>query len=221
MRGSLMTASHSINEYDDFFSVSEELINQLPDELRKIPSDIINMGKEIAGPCGREIENLIKVIRVTPTILSLKYIYKKLRSTKFEETLESMLEHEVLTSSFSVSYARLFNKGNGAYIMRRSDLPAKFRTIHDELCKLRNERYAHNGGHQSIDTNLTFAFDGESRFYIQPQMTLGFYLKGRDEWEGLINYIDGFIYDRISKIIGCLNEKTGCEWLFPNGEGKV
>lgn len=136
-----------IFEGNDYYSVSEEFFSKLPADLRAPFEQIMKKGAEIISGCDKEIESLIRPIKVIPTTTSLSYIYRRLRTTKFEITTESMMEQEMLTTAFVVSYARLFAKSNGTCVLQRNDLPVHLRAVHDELYKIRNERYAHNGGH--------------------------------------------------------------------------
>ncbi|MBY4841169.1 hypothetical protein [Pantoea sp. DY-5] len=205
-----------IFEGDDYYSVSEEFFSKLPADLRAPFEQIMKKGAEIISGCDKEIESLIRLIKVIPTTTSLSYIYRRLRTTKFEITTESMLEQEMLTTAFVVSYARLFAKSNGTYVLQRNDLPVHLRDVHDDLYKIRNERYAHNGGHKSIDSLVGFAFSG-TQFYVQAQMSLGLHIGGRNEWEDLIKFIDTSIHERLYKILARLKEQTGYEWIFPDG----
>lgn len=209
----MLINGEQVNEY---YSVSEVFFCKLPGALKAPFEQIMKKGAEIISSCDKGIESLIRLIKVIPTTTSLSYIYRRLRMTKFEITTESMMEQEMLTTAFVVSYARLFAKSNGTYVLQRNDLPAHLRAVHDELYKIRNERYAHNGGHKSIETLVGFAFSG-TQFYIQAQMSLGLHIGGRNEWEDLIKFIDASMHERLYKILVRLKEQTGYEWLFPDG----
>lgn len=167
---------------NDYYSVSEEFFSKLPVDLRAPFEQIMKKGAEIISGCDKEIESLIRLIKVIPTTTSLSYIYRRLRTTKFEITTESMMEQEMLTTAFVVSYARLFAKSNGTCVLQRNDLPVHLRTVHDELYKIRNERYAHNGGHNPLQRprrltgfsaitfyNLSFAVDNYCRDRLDEQ----------------------------------------------------
>lgn len=205
-----------IFEGNDYYSVSEEFLHKLPADLRAPFEQIMKKGAEIISSCDKEIESLIRLIKAIPTTSSLSYIYHRLRTTKFEITSESMMKQEMLTTAFVVSYARLFAKSNGTCVLQRNNLPSHLRPVHDELYKIRNKRYAHNGGHESIDTLVQFAFSG-TQFHMQAQMSLGFHIGGRNEWEDLIKFIDALMHERLYKILARLKEQTGYEWLFPDG----
>lgn len=203
-------------EGDDYYSIPEEILKQLPAEIRAPYEEIMKQGHEMCSLVEKEIESLIRLIKAIPTTSSLSYIYHRLRTSKFEVTSEDFMEHEMLTTAFVVTYARLFGKSNGVCILKRNDLPAHLRGIHDELYKIRNERYAHNGGHESIDTLVGFTFSGTT-VHINTKMSLGMYLCGRNEWGDLVTYLDALMHERLSKICKRLTDKTGCEWIFPTG----
>lgn len=166
-----------IFEGDDYYSIPEEVFNKLPADLRAPFEPIMKEGAEIISGCDNEIKSLISLIKAIPTTSSLSYIYHRLRNTKFEIATESMMEQEMLTTAFVISYARLFAKSNGTCVLQRNDLPLNLRAVHDDLYKIRNERYAHNGGHESIDTSVGFVFSG-TQFHIQAQMSLGLHIGG-------------------------------------------
>ncbi|EBS4044732.1 hypothetical protein DPK04_18925 [Salmonella enterica subsp. enterica serovar Mikawasima] len=209
--------STSIWEGDDYYSIPEEIFNQLPAKVRAPLDEIMKNGTEALEDVKHELDSFISLIKLIPTTSSLSYIYHRLRTTQFEATTEAMMEQEMLTTAFVVTYARLFTKGNGIFVLQRNDIPAHLRDIHDELYKIRNERYAHNGGHESIDTSVGFAFTG-TQFHIKVQMSLGFHIGGRDEWEELIKFIHALMHKRLGKILKRLKDRTGYEWFFPEGQ---
>ncbi|EMX2273474.1 hypothetical protein [Yersinia enterocolitica] len=208
--------SPTIWEGDDYYCIPEEIFNQLPTELRAPFEEIMKKGREMICGADKEIDSLIRLIKAIPTTSSLSYIYHRLRTSKFEATSDALMEQEMLTTAFVVTYARLFVTSNGICVLKRGHIPAHLRGVHDELYKIRNERYAHNGGHESIDSSVGFAFSG-TQVHINVQMSLGLHIGGRDEWEDLVKCLDALMYERLYKILGRLKDKTGYEWIFQNG----
>lgn len=96
-----------------------------------------------------DLSNLRRFAKAFVAITNLRYILSRLASIQFSETTEWLLEHEMLTSAFVVTYARLAKGGNGSGISK-GKLPANLRTTHEEILDLRNRRYAHDGSHESI-----------------------------------------------------------------------
>lgn len=206
--------SAAMCEDEKSYSIPEELYEQLPAEIRAVFDDMRKNSAEILGSVEKEIDNLVRLLKAIPTSSSLSYIYHRLRTSQFENINEGYMEQETLTTAFAVTYARLFVSSNGICVLKRSHIPAHLREIHDDLMKIRHERYAHNGGHKSIDTEVGFTLSGR-QVYIDVQMSLGLHIGGRNEWEELVKCIDATIHERLNKLLQRLSEKTGYEWIFP------
>lgn len=209
-------SSQEIWEDDEYVYIPEELFKHLPPEYREAAEESKERGNEILKIADKDIQNLIRLANAFPTVASLRYIFHRLRNTKFELNTESYLDQEILTTAFIVTYSRLFVSGTGGAGVSRDQIPAHLLSVHDDIIDIRHKRYAHNGGHETIGTGLQLGFDGAD-FHIKMQMTLGFYINGRNEWAELIAFIDAHMHDRLQKILGRLKTKTGCEWVFPNG----
>lgn len=205
---------NTIWEGDDYYSIPEELFDQLPAEIRAPFEAMRKKGREMLRGVDKEIDNFIRLLKAIPTSSSLSYIYHRLRTTKFESTSEAFMELEMLTTAFVVTYSRLFVTSNGSCVLKRNHIPAHLRGVHDELLKIRNERYAHNGGHESLDSAIEFSFN-DTQVHINVQMSLGFHVGGRNEWEELVKCLDAIMYERLYKILERLKAKTGYEWIFP------
>ena len=206
----------SLWEDDEFVYVPEEFFDILPKEYRDAAQAHKQQGEDVLRIADKDIQGLIRLINAIPTTTSLSYIYHRLRTSKFEATPEWVMEQETLTTAFIVTYARLFAKGDGASGISKGSIPAHLRPVHDDIIQLRNKRYAHNGSHETINSGIRIDFD-DSGFRIQAQMSLGFYVGGRNEWEDLITFIDAHMHERLTKILCRLKEKTGYEWVFPTG----
>lgn len=201
-------------EDDEFVYVPEELFKYLPKEYREAAEAHKQQGVDVLRIVDKDIKGLIRLIKAIPTSSSLSYIYHRLRTAKFEVTAEAMMEQEMLTSAFIVTYARLFAKSNGVSSISRNCIPAHLISVHDDIIKIRNKRYAHNDTHETVRSGITVDFDNNG-FQIGAQISLGLYLGGRDEWEELIAFIDSHMHERLMKILGRLKEKTGHDWTFP------
>jgi hypothetical protein len=146
---------------------------------------------------------------------NLRYIQRRLASTKFEATMEWVLENDMLTLAFVTTYARLTDGGIGSGVSR-SALPAELRPVHDHIIELRNKRYAHNTGHGSIAASLEIGFE-DGKFDIGVNFTMGFHVGGALEWGPLVVFLDDLIIRRLHAQLGKLKQKTGHEWTFPSG----
>ncbi|MEP3945165.1 hypothetical protein [Ascidiaceihabitans sp.] len=203
-------------EDDDFVYVPEALFHHLPPEYREAAEARKQQGQNVLRIADKDIQGLIKLVNAIPTTSSLSYIFHRLRTTKFELTAEAVMEQEILTTAFIVTYARLFSRGNGASGISRNHIPAHLKFVHDDIMELRNKRYAHNDAHKTKQSGVEVNFD-DGGFRVGVRMTLGFHVGGRDEWEEIITFIDAHMHDRLTKILGRLKKKTGYEWSFPVG----
>lgn len=205
-----------ISEDDEYVYIPEELFEHLPPEYREAAEAHREEGSKMLLIADKDLKGLVRLLNSIPTTSSLSYIFHRLRTAKFQPTTEAFMEQEVLTTAFVVTYARLFASGSGGSGVSRDSLPAHLRSIHDDLMTIRNQRYAHNGAHESLDSSLRIDFDGEG-VRIYPQMSMGLYLGGRNEWQELVEFIDGLMHKRLKKILGRLKDKTGKDWTFPTG----
>lgn len=203
-------------EDDEFIYIPEELFTHLPKEYREAAQARKHQGENALQIADKDIQGLIRLTNAIPTTSLLSYIYHRLRKSKFEATAKTFMEQEVLTTAFIVTYSRLFAKGDASSGISRGNLPDHLRTVHDEIIQLRNKRYAHNGTHETVTSGIAVDFDDDG-FRVHMQMSLGFYLGGRNEWEELITFIDALMHERLTKILRRLKEKTGHEWTFPTG----
>ncbi len=206
----------TIEEDDQYVYIPEELFKYLPAEYRGAVEAGRQQGSHILQTVDSDIKSLIRLTNAIPTTSSLSYIYHRLRTAKFELTAEAVMELEMLTTAFIVTYARLFASGNGGSGVSKDQIPEHLKDVHDDIIELRNKRYAHNGGHDTINSGIEIDFDG-SQFRIHLQMSMGYHLGGRDEWEQLVTFLDAHMHERLSKILGRLKAKTGYDWIFPEG----
>jgi len=187
-----------------------------PQEYRETAKARKQQGEDVLRIVDKDIQGLIRLINAVPTTSSLSYIYNRLRTSKFETTIEAVMEQEVLTTAFIVNYGRLFTSSGGAYGIARRSLPESLRPVHDDIMQLRNKRYAHNDSHETVRSGIIVDFD-DDRFRVQARMSYGIYIGGKNEWAELISFIDSHMHGRLAKTLGRLKKKTGYEWTFPIG----
>jgi hypothetical protein len=207
---------YNLREDDEFVYVPEELFRHLPKEYRDAAQARKQQGEDVLRIGDNDIRGLIRLINAIPTTSSLSYIYHRLRTSVAEVTPAAMMEQEVLTTAFIVTYARLFASSNGAIKLSRSDIPERLRTIHDDIMDLRHKRYAHNDAHKTMSSGIEVIFDDDG-FNLRVQMSFGLYFGGRDEWKELISFIDAHMHERLFRILDRLTKKTGYKWSFPSG----
>lgn len=212
----MQTQEHSIWEDDQFVYVPEALFEYLPKEYREAVAARKQDGEEALRIVDEDIRGLISLLNTIPTSSSLSYIFRRLRNAKFEPTAEAVMEQEMLTTAFIVTYGRLFAKGDGATGVSRKNIPSHLKTVHDEIIELRNKRYAHNASHHTVGAGIRVDLNDDG-FHVQLQGNFGFYVGGKDEWEELVTFIDALMHERLTKIFDRLKKKTGYEWSFPTG----
>ncbi|MGH0214426.1 hypothetical protein NKY66_10980 [Sinorhizobium meliloti] len=203
-------------EDDEYVYVPEELFKHLPPEYLEAVEARKQQGSNILQIADNDIKSLIRLANAIPTTAVLSYIYHRLRTAKFDRTIEALMEQEMLTTAFVVTYSRLFVSGNGGSGVARDQIPAPLRAVHDDLIEIRHQRYAHNGGHETISSGVRIDFD-DTEVRINLQVSLGLYVGGRDEWDELVTFLNAHMHERIHKILGRLKAKTGYDWKFPVG----
>lgn len=193
----------------------EEAIKHLPAEWQEHIYALKEEGQTVLATVDENLKNLNRLVHAFPTMASLRYIQHRLASTKFEATMEWALESDMLTLAFVTTYFRLVDGGLGSGVSRKA-LPAELRSVHDRIVELRNKRYAHNAGHETISGDLVIGFEG-GKFDLSVKFNMGFHVGGALEWEPLVIFLDELMVSRLQKQLEKLNEKTGREWSFPSG----
>lgn len=200
-------------EDDKNYYISKEAIKYLPDEMREQLESQLSYGNEILAKADEDIMNLNRLVKMMTTVSILNFIHQRLRNTSFEKSLDSVLEHEMLTTAFVVTYSRLFVNTTGASGISEKKVPSPLKKVHREIMGMRHQRYAHNGEHESISSSMEIEFqDGE--FDIHLNYEFGMYVGGRDEWVELVLFVNQYVYDQICKNLDRLREKTGRNWNF-------
>ena len=202
-------------EQQEYVVFPEEAIKYLPEEWKKHLYALKEEGRGVLEAADDNLKILNRLVHAFPTMASLRYIQHRLASTKFEATMEWVLENDMLTLAFVTTYVRLIDGGIGSGVSRRA-LPAELRPVHDNIIELRNRRYAHNTGHNSITGSLEIGFAG-GKFDISVNFNMGFHVGGALEWEPLVVFLDDLMISRLRAQLEKLKEKTGREWTFPSG----
>jgi hypothetical protein len=203
------------DEPNEYFAVPEEALDQLPPEWRDELQAIVADGRAVLKSVDKELSALSRLSTSLVTLVSLKHVQDRLSAFRFAATMEAILELDMLTTAFVVTYARL-HEGGGGSGFSRDVLPRPLRPIHDEILELRNKRFAHQAGHHSVTDAMEVGFDDEG-FKLKLGLQLGFHVGGRREWPELLNFIDAMMVERLEKLQTRLTEKTGRAWAFPKG----
>lgn len=143
---------------------------------------MINL-EAIATELEKDIERLDRMAANLKTFNEVEFVYEMLDKTIPAEgmsaadlTMEFLLQNEALTTALVIAYGRLFAKTTNTTQLDARKIPDELREAHEEIISLRNERYAHHGGHESVRSTASIEADGEEILFTQRlelQMVLG------------------------------------------------
>lgn len=202
-------------ESREYVVFPEEAIKYLPKEWQQQLYALKEEGQGVLETADENLTILNRLAHAFPTMASLRYIHHRLVSTRFEATTDWVLENDMLTLAFVTTYVRLIDGGIGSGVSRGA-IPPELRPVHDKIIELRNKRYAHNAGHDSIAGELEIGFEG-GKFDINIRFNMGFHVGGALEWKPLVEFLDELMFRRLHAQLEKLKEKTGREWSFPSG----
>lgn len=200
---------------DEYVVLPESALQFLPSEWRRHLQESADGGRAVLKSVDRELSALSKLTSSLFSLATLKHVQARLTAYKFSATTEAILELDMLTTAFAVTYVRLQQGGGGSGFARGS-LPEPLRPIHDEIVDLRNKRFAHSAGHHSISDAMEIGFS-DGNFEIELGLDLRFHVGGRTEWPKLVKFVDELMVDRMEKLRARLEEKTGQRWRMPKG----
>ena len=202
-------------EEGEYYSLPEEALQFLPEEWRNHFQAMADNGRAILESVDKELSQLVRISNSFTTLVALKYAAKRLSEYKFAADMDAILELDMLTTAFVVTYVRLHQGGSGSGFSRDS-LPEKLRGVHDQIIEMRNKRFAHNDDHHSVSNAMEIGFEG-NRFLVKFDLTLEYQIGGATEWQELVKFLDAMTVDRMKKLVTRLKEKTGHDWVWPTG----
>lgn len=197
----------------EYYVLPEEAFKFLPEEWRGHFQAIAEDGRAVLKSVDEELSHVVRISNSFATLVSLKHVRQRLADYRFAADMEVILELEMLTTAFIVTYVRLHQRGVSSGFSRDA-LPARLRPFHDEIIELRNKRFAHNAGHHSVENAMEVRFADES-FQIVLGFSFGLHLGGANEWHELVDFIEQMMMDRLQKLLVKLTAKTGRNWTWP------
>jgi hypothetical protein len=203
------------DESGEYYVLPEAALQYLPEDWRNHFQAMADDGRVILKSVDNELSQLVRVLSSFATLVTLKHVQKRLSAYKFEPDMNAVLELDMLTTAFVVTYVRLQQGGNGSGFSR-DNLPENLRSIHDRVVDLRNKRFAHNDEHDSVSNALEVAFE-DNRFELKFGLSLGFHFGGAKEWPDLVKSVEAIYLERIEKLLTRLKLKTGYDWALPTG----
>lgn len=164
-----------------------------------------------------DIERLKKMLLNIHSVACIRFWYWRLDNfVKSPHIHEDLMTMDALTTSIVMSYGRLFSSGNGSTKLSNNIIPPSFKLVHQLIINLRNTKYAHHGGHESIESKMEIDFQGES-INVIPNFEILVCLGAPKEWGPLLEWLDTYMHETVTKQLALLTEKTGIEWNMPNG----
>ena len=205
----------SAEDGDEYYIIPEDALQYLPEEWRSELQATIEGNRAVLKSVDKEINRLSKLSASSMNLVTLKYIRDRLQAYRFEASMDAFLELEMLVTAFVVTYARL-SQGGTFSGFDRNELPEQFRRFHDEIMELRNQRFAHNDGHHTVEDAMKIGFNND-RFELRMGQESRVQIGGAPEWAEMVDFLDGLYADRMNRVVGRLNAKTGKEWALPTG----
>jgi len=152
------------------------------------------------------------------SIACIRFWYWRLDNfEKTSNTHEDLMTMDALTTGIVISYGRLFSAGNGSTKLNSKIIPPPLNPVHQEILNLRNTKYAHHGGHESVESRLEIHFKDES-IDIIPNLEIIVCLGAPKEWASLLEWLDTYMYKTIGEQLSLLKKKTGIEWNMPHSD---
>lgn len=200
---------------EEYFVLTEDAFQHLPDDMRSQFEAMAEDGRAVLRSVDRELNQAGRISRSMIDVVTLKHIRDRLSEYRFAPEMASLLELDMLTTAFAVTYARLQLGGSGSGF-DRDQLPEHLRAKHDEIIDLRNKRFAHIDEHHTVSNMMEISYS-DGRYEIVPSLSMRVQIGGAPEWKELVEVIETIFAERSEKLVGRLARKTGHEWGFAKG----
>lgn len=201
---------------DGMIRISEDAFQHLPDEMRIELEAFAEEGRAVFAKVGGHLDRASKISRSMVHVLMLRHIQERLWNRKYTPDMESILDLDMLTTAFVVTYVRL-HLGGGSSGFDRNDLPEHLRERHDEILTMRNERFAHDDPETSLITDVTEIWYVEGVYELHSSLSLRYQFGGSPDWKDLIDAIEAILAARSEKLIRRMTAVSGAEWRMATG----
>ncbi|WP_235896963.1 hypothetical protein [Cereibacter sphaeroides] len=200
----------------EVINVTDEISSSLPTDLQLQLAAVKAEMQSVINPVTGELEKLSRILASLPAVAALRHIHNRLAKAPFSTNVDDLLDHEMMTLAFVVAYCRVIEGGNGSSGVGRRQIPNHLRQAHQDIIDARNQRYAHNDGHYSVDGSMIIDFV-RGEFKVSVQSRMGYYVRGANEWRDLVDLVEALTIERIQKQLAKLKLKTRREWSFASG----
>lgn len=193
--------------------IPEEAFHLLPDEIRAHYEAVAKDGRDILDSVSKELNRASKISRSMSNLASLRHVQERISSTPIAVSMGYILELDMLTTAFVVTYVRVL-RGGGGVSFDRKDLPEHLRAIHDEIVDLRNKRFAHDDADHHSVTNVMEINSAGDGFEIHSGLSKMYQFGGSPLWKDLVEAIEGIYIEKAEKLVTAMTVKTGRTWTF-------
>lgn len=200
----------------EVINIPDEIFPYLPEDLREQLAAVKAEMQSVIDPVSGELDKLNRIIASLPAMVTLRHIHNRLSKAPFSAKMNELLDHEMMTMAFVVAYSRMIEGGDGSSGVGKGQIPAHLRQVHQDILDARNQRYAHNDGHHSLAGAMEIDLV-EGEFKVGARFSMGYYVRGANEWRELVDLLEALTFDRIQKQIAKLKLKTEREWSFASG----
>lgn len=170
-------------------------------------------GKQLATDCSKELDQLERYANIGLAIAEMRHISKRLGEmgpwAPDEIDMDVVDEITALQTALAIVYGRLFV--NGVVKLDHNDVPPELKPYHDGIMELRHERFAHHGGHESIEISLELEFDGNSMIVFQ-RANMKFVMGKLEGIDQLLDWLSEHMRERSAKVLERMSAKSGVEW---------
>ena len=162
-----------------------------------------------------DIDRLDKMLLNIYSVACIRFWYWRLGNFEKSPRLhEDLMTMDALTTSIVMSYGRLFSSGNGSTKLNNDVIPSSFKLVHQHIINLRNTKYAHHDGHESIESKVEIDIQ-EEYINVIPNLNFLVCLGAPKEWGALFEWLDNYMYEIMEKQLSHLTKQTEIKWNFP------
>ncbi len=183
----------------------------------KVTEEEKMLAEEFNQEFPREMDQLRKYTKAAMAIITARKALSFMKELEPSvEADEIHWEYEAHTTAFCMAYGRLFNSGQSSNF-NGTIVPSEFGPVHEELLKLRNQRYAHNlDNPQTLGAlDIQVSMDG-SQVNVAPLIHLE-YVTNTEFFETapkILEWLEAELRRRLDKTTSRLNDLSQREWSF-------
>lgn len=157
-------------------------------------------------------ELLYKLMPALMSVNAAGYHYQRLSEARLGNSMEALFELDARITAFVVSYGRLFASSESGFtkLDAKKLFSGELSDIHDEIMRLRNERYAHHGRQsvEHVEVNLVWQDD---RFVLAPKVQVQFDGRRLTEWKRVLDAVNEHLHQVFDERRALLEQEMGSQ----------